>query len=163
MMTKVLYGQKKRDSVSCILYAIWDHEDEPESTKEWFFACLYAMTKTTTEPVCMYFTFSKSTSIKDKYLEGTDKYSHNTLMSVRTTGWRKLYHRKIPLLHFQKSKQIAVRVTENVGAYLARAHALWLITEWPAWWMLFDCNNAMLGGITSWEFDLLKTDLRNNY
>ena len=27
MMTKVLYGQKKRDNVSHILYDIWDHED----------------------------------------------------------------------------------------------------------------------------------------
>ena len=29
MMTKVLYGQKKRDNVACILYDIWDHEDGP--------------------------------------------------------------------------------------------------------------------------------------
>ena len=34
MMTKVLYGQKKRDNVSCILYDIWDHEDGPEPAKE---------------------------------------------------------------------------------------------------------------------------------
>ena len=38
------------------------------------------MTKTTTEPVCMYFRFTKSTSIKDEDLEGTDKirpqYAH---------------------------------------------------------------------------------------
>ena len=38
------------------------------------------MTKTTTEPVCMYFMFAKSTSIKDEDLEGTDKirtqYAH---------------------------------------------------------------------------------------
>ena len=36
------------------------------------------MTKDRTEPVCMYFKFSKSTSIKDEDLEGTDKYTHNT-------------------------------------------------------------------------------------
>ena len=44
------------------------------------FACLYAMTKTTTEPVCIYFTFSKSTFIKNGDIEGTDKmrpqYAH---------------------------------------------------------------------------------------
>ena len=44
------------------------------------FACLYAMTKTTTEPVCMYLKFAKLTSIKDEDLEGTDKicpqYAH---------------------------------------------------------------------------------------
>ena len=38
------------------------------------------MTKTTTEPVCIYFTFAKSTSITDEDLEGTDKicpqYAH---------------------------------------------------------------------------------------
>ena len=33
MMTKVLYGQKKRDNVARILYDIWDHEDGPETTK----------------------------------------------------------------------------------------------------------------------------------
>ena len=37
------------------------------------FACLYDMTKTKTEPVCVYFTFAKSTFIKDEDLEGTDK------------------------------------------------------------------------------------------
>ena len=37
------------------------------------FACLYDMNKTTTEPVCMYFTFAKSTSIKDENIEETDK------------------------------------------------------------------------------------------
>ena len=34
MMTKVLYGQKKRDNVARILYDIWDHEDGPETKKE---------------------------------------------------------------------------------------------------------------------------------
>ena len=33
MMTKVLYGQKKQDNVSCILYDTWDHEDGPETAK----------------------------------------------------------------------------------------------------------------------------------
>ena len=33
MMTKFLYGQKKRDNVSRILYDIWDHEDGPEPAK----------------------------------------------------------------------------------------------------------------------------------
>ena len=33
MMTKVLYGQKKRDNGARILYDIWDHEDGPETTK----------------------------------------------------------------------------------------------------------------------------------
>ena len=33
MMTKVLYGKKKRDNVAHILYDIWDHEDGPETTK----------------------------------------------------------------------------------------------------------------------------------
>ena len=45
-----------------------------------FYACLNAMTKNITEPVCMYFTFEKSTSIKDEDPEGTDKirpqYAH---------------------------------------------------------------------------------------
>ena len=31
MMNKVLYGQKKRDNVACILYEIWDHKDGPET------------------------------------------------------------------------------------------------------------------------------------
>ena len=34
MMTTVLYGQKKRDNVSRILYDIWDHKDGPEPAKE---------------------------------------------------------------------------------------------------------------------------------
>ena len=33
MMTKVLYGQKKRDNVARILYDIWDHKDGPETAK----------------------------------------------------------------------------------------------------------------------------------
>ena len=33
MMTKVLYGKKKRDNVARILYDIWDHEDGPETAK----------------------------------------------------------------------------------------------------------------------------------
>jgi len=34
MMTKVLYGQKKRDNVSCVLYDIYDHEDGPSPVTE---------------------------------------------------------------------------------------------------------------------------------
>ena len=34
MMTKALYGKKKRDNVSHILYDIWDHEDGPEPAKD---------------------------------------------------------------------------------------------------------------------------------
>ena len=34
MMTKVLYGQKKRDSVSCILYDIYNHDDGPNPATE---------------------------------------------------------------------------------------------------------------------------------
>ena len=82
MMTKVIYGQKKRDNVSHIIYDIWDHKDVPEPAKELLFclpvchdqdpdgtclhvcfSCLYAMTKTTAEPVWVYFRFKKSTSI----------------------------------------------------------------------------------------------------
>ena len=33
MITKVLYGQKKRDNVARILCDIWDHEDGPETAK----------------------------------------------------------------------------------------------------------------------------------
>jgi len=34
MMTKVLYGQKKRDNVSCILYDIYDHDNGPSPVTE---------------------------------------------------------------------------------------------------------------------------------
>ena len=34
MITKVLYGQKKQDNVSRILYDIWDHEYGPETAKD---------------------------------------------------------------------------------------------------------------------------------
>ena len=34
MMTKVLYGKKKQDNVSRILYDIWDHKDGPETAKD---------------------------------------------------------------------------------------------------------------------------------
>ena len=33
MMTKVIYGQKKRDNISGILYDIWDHEDGADPSK----------------------------------------------------------------------------------------------------------------------------------
>ena len=33
MMTKVLYGKKKRDNVARILYGIWEHKDGPETAK----------------------------------------------------------------------------------------------------------------------------------
>ena len=75
MMSKVLYGQKKWDKVSRILYDIWDHEYGLETAKGWLFCrnlwhdqdhsgtCLhvfcftypYDMTKTTNTPSCMYF------------------------------------------------------------------------------------------------------------
>ena len=75
MMTKVRYGQKKRDNLAHILYDIWDHKDGPDPEKGWLFCptiwhdqdhywiCLhvfcfaypYDMTRTTTEPICMYF------------------------------------------------------------------------------------------------------------
>ena len=73
------------------------------------FACLYAMTKTTTEPVCMYFTFAKSTSIKDEDLEGTDRilpqYAHERTYD-RTT-------RKIP------SKDTIVSLPEEKAKQLS--------------------------------------------
>ena len=78
------------------------------------------MTKTTMEPVCMYFTFAKSTSIKDEDLEGTDKISPQYAQE-------RTYDRmtqNIPLFRFRKRKQTAVSVTANVGACLVRAHAL---------------------------------------
>ena len=34
MMTKVLYGSKKQDRVSCILYDIYDHDDGPMPASE---------------------------------------------------------------------------------------------------------------------------------
>ena len=34
MMTKVLYGKKKLENVSRILYDIWNHEDGPKTAKE---------------------------------------------------------------------------------------------------------------------------------
>ena len=34
MMTKALYGQKKRDNVARILYDIWYHEEGPEPAKD---------------------------------------------------------------------------------------------------------------------------------
>ena len=55
------------------------------------------------------------------------KYTHNTY--ARMT-------RKIPLFRFRNRKRTAVSVTSNIGACLAGAHALWMMTEWPEWWML---------------------------
>ena len=77
------------------------------------------MTKTMTEPVCMYFTFAKSTSIKDEDLEGTDKIRPQYVQQDDTER----YSRKIPLFRFRKRKRTVVGVTANVGACLARAHA----------------------------------------
>ena len=34
MMTNVLYGQKKQDNVSHILYDVWDHNDRPDTEKD---------------------------------------------------------------------------------------------------------------------------------
>ena len=68
----------------------------------------------------MYFTFAKSTSIKDEDLEGTDKirpkYAHERMYERMTQN--------IPLFRFRKRNQTAVIVAANVGARLARAHAL---------------------------------------
>ena len=134
MMNKFLYGKKKRDNVSRILYGIWDHKDGPDTTKEYFFclhvchdkdhdgtclhacfACLFAMTKTTTEPVCMYFKFENQHPLSMKILRGPIKYAHNT--DDRMT-------RKIPLFRFRKRNRTAFSVTANVGACLARVHVL---------------------------------------
>ena len=79
------------------------------------------------------------------------KYAHNTLISVCMTGWHKRYHQKIPLFSFRKRKRTDVSVTENVGACLAHAHALWLMTEWPEWWMLLTVIMPWLAESLFWR------------
>ena len=56
------------------------------------FACLYDMTETTTEPVRMYFTLAKSTSIKDEDLEGTDKIRPQYVRQEDTKDAIRRYH-----------------------------------------------------------------------
>ena len=139
MMNKVLYGQKQQYNVSRILYEIWDHEDGPEPAKEWFFSCLYAMTQdhdayTPIPPRPRRHLFACILRVQNQHplwmmiLRGLIKYAHNTIMSVRTTGWHERYHRKIPLFCLRKRKQTAVSMTANVCVCLACAHALWLMT-----------------------------------
>ena len=82
------------------------------------------MTKTTTEPVCMYFIFAKSTSHKDEYLEGTDKirpqYAHERTYDGMT--------QKIPfkdtIVSLPEEKRTTVSMTANVESCMACAHAL---------------------------------------
>ena len=112
------------------------------------FACLYAMTKTTTKPVCMYFTFAKSTSIKDEDLEGTDKirpqYAHERTYDGMT--------QKIP------SKDTIVSLPEEKANSCQRDSECWrvpgactcIVTDDGVTSMMnaFDRDNAMLGRIT---------------
>ena len=104
------------------------------------------MTKTTTEPVCMYFTFAKSTSIKDEDLEGTDKYTHNTY-DGRT--------QKIP------SEDTIVFLPEEKSNSCQRDSKCWrvpgactcIVIDDGVTSMInaFDRDNAMLGKITFFE------------
>ena len=80
-------------------------------------AYLYAMTKTTTEPVCMYFMFAKSTSIKDEDIERTNKirpqYAHERTYGRMT--------QKIPL------KDTIVSLPEERANICQRASECWLM------------------------------------
>ena len=80
-----------------------------------YFSCMYAMTKTTTEPVCMYFTFAKSTSIKDKDLEGADKIRPQYVLREDT---------KDTIVLLPEEKANSCQRAANVGAFQVRAHAL---------------------------------------
>ena len=72
----------------------------------------------------MYFIFAKSTSLKDEYLEGTDKirpqYAHERTYNRMT--------QKIPLkdtiVSLPEEKRTTVSMTANVGSCLEHAHAL---------------------------------------
>ena len=115
------------------------------------FACLYVMTKTTTEPVCMYFLFAKSTSIKYEDLEGTDKirpqYAHDRTYDGMT--------QKIP------SKYTMVSLPEQKANSYQCDSKCWrvpgactcIVTDDGVTSTMndFDHDNAMLGRITSWR------------
>ena len=178
MMTKVLYGQKKRENVSRILYDIWDHEDRPEPAQEWLFclpvchdqdhdgnclhvcfACLYAMTKTTTKPVCMYFKFLKSTSIKDEDIEGNDKTRPQYVRRDDTKDTIEIYH---CFTSWRESKQLSAwqkmlarvrRVHMNCDWWRINQHDELVLT------VIMPCLAEPLFG----ELDLLTIDLHNNY
>ena len=101
----------------------------------------------------MYFTFSKSTSIMDEDLEGTDKirpqYAHERMYDVMT--------QKIPLSCFRKRMRKSVRVTANVYTCW-RVPGACMITEnhqaydgVTSMMNAFDRDNAMLGRITFWR------------
>ena len=102
------------------------------------------MTKTTTESVCVYFTFAKSTSIKDEDLEGgMIKYAHNTY-DRRT--------RKIP------SEDTIVLLPEDKANSFQRDSECWRVLGACTCIVIddgvtsmrndFDRDNAMLGKIT---------------
>ena len=145
------------------------------------FAWTYDMTKTTEESVCMYFVltilmtwprprihlfacifmFSKSTSIKDEDLEGTDKYAHITY-DGRT---RKILS-KDTLFWFQRWRKTAVHMTANDGACWVRADTFVIDDGVASIGNAFDRGSAGLGEITflrTWPSRRLTTDLHANY
>ena len=115
------------------------------------FACLYAMTKTTMEPVCMNFTFATSTSIKDEDLEGADKIRPQYAHERTYEGME----RNIP------SKDTIVSLPEQKANSCQRDSKYWrvpggytsIVTDDGVTIMMndFDRDNAMLGRITSWK------------
>ena len=69
----------------------------------------------------MYFTFAKSTSIKDEDLEGTDKIRPQYEHECAYDGTTRTIPSKDTIFRFRKRTRAAVSVTENVGACLACA------------------------------------------
>ena len=147
---------------------------------DWF-AWTYDMTNTTAESVCMYFVltirmtlprpwihlfacifmFSKSTSIKDEDLEGTDKYSHNTYDGRTRKDTVGRY-----IVWFRRWRRTAVRMTPNDGACWVRAHTFVIDDGVTSILNAFDCGISGLGEITflrTWPFRRLTTDLHDNY
>ena len=144
-------------------------------------AWIYDMTKTTAEPVCMYFVlpirmtwpipwihlfacifmFVKSTSIEYEELEGTDKYAH-IMYDGRT--------QKIPsedtLFYFRRRRRTAVSMTENDGAWWVSAHTFVIDDGVTKIGNAFDRGSAGLGEITFFEnltFRQPTTDIHANY
>ena len=107
------------------------------------FASLYAMTKTTTEPVCMYLRLQNQHPLRMKILRGLIKYAHNTYNGMK---------QKIP------SKDTIVSLQEEKANSCQRESEFWhvpgactcIATYDRVTIMMnaFDRDNAMLGGIT---------------
>ena len=180
-MTKFLYVQKKLDNVFRILYEILDHEDGPETAKDWFFCltiwhdqdhdgtclrvffCLPVWHDQDYNGTCLhvFLRLQNQHPLRMKILRGMVKYSHNT------------YERRTQQI---PSEDTIVLLPEEKADICQRDSKCWRVLGACTYIVIdyrvtrignaFDCGSARIGKITflrTFPFWKLTIELHDNY